>query len=86
MVMHELPEAKQISVLKDALRVAGKCIIIDSVAPLPKNAGGYGIRLVELTFGHDHKPNFKAFLSKGGIRSILEKSGLPIKIIHSSVF
>jgi ubiquinone/menaquinone biosynthesis C-methylase UbiE len=86
MVMHELTSAQQIRVLNEALRVAAKCIIIDSVAPLPKNAGGLGIRLVELTFGHDHNPNFKTFLSAGGISKILQQSGLPVKVEHTSLF
>jgi len=86
MVIHELPGAIQVLVLKEALRVARKGIIIDSVAPLPKNAGGIGIRFVELTFGHEHNPNFKAFLAAGGIRRILQESGLPINVEYSSVF
>jgi ubiquinone/menaquinone biosynthesis C-methylase UbiE len=86
MLMHELPRPQQVCVLKEALRVASKGIIIDSVSPLPKNAGGIGIRIVERTFGHDHNPNFKSFLATGGIRRILEESGLPVKVEHSSIF
>jgi ubiquinone/menaquinone biosynthesis C-methylase UbiE len=86
MLMHELPRPQQVSVLKEAMRVANKGIIIDAVTPLPKNTGGMGIRIVERTFGHDHNPNFKSFISTGGIRKILEESGLPVKIEHSSVF
>ena len=84
--MHELPVTQQVCVLKEALRVASNCIIIDSVTPLPKNADGIGIRIVERTFGHDHNGNFKSFLARGGIRRILEESGLPVKVEHSSVF
>ena len=84
--MHELPGVKQICILKEALRVSRKCIIIDSVAPLPKNAGGIGIRVVEATIGHDHNPNFKAFLAKGGIHGILQDSELHVKIEYTSVF
>ncbi len=86
MVMHELPKLQQARVLKEALRVARRGIIIDSVAPLPKNAGGIGIRIVERTFGRDHNPNFKAFLAAGGIRGMLQESGSPISIEYSSVF
>ncbi|HVO67826.1 MAG TPA: class I SAM-dependent methyltransferase [Syntrophales bacterium] len=86
MVMHELPRLQQIRVLKEALRVAKKGIIIDSVAPLPKNLGGIGIRIVERTFGRDHNPDFKAFLGAGGIHGLLQESGLPISVDHSSVF
>lgn len=86
MFMHELLRTQQLCVLKEALRVADKVIIIDAVTPLPKNAGGIGIRIVEKTFGHDHNPNFKSFIATGGIRGIIEESGLPIQIEHSSVF
>lgn len=86
MIMHELPRSQQVRVLTEALRVANKCIIIDSVVPLPKNAGGIGIRIVEATFGRDHNRNFKAFLAGGGIHGMLEGAGLPINVEHSSVF
>lgn len=86
MIMHELSRSQQIRVLTETLRVANKCIIIDSVVPLPKNAGGIGIRIVEATFGHDHNPNFKAFLANGGIRGMLTGCSLPINIEYTSVF
>jgi ubiquinone/menaquinone biosynthesis C-methylase UbiE len=86
MLMHELQRSQQISVLKEALRVARRGIIIDSVVPLPKNAGGIGYRIVEGTIGHDHNPNFKTYLANGGIRGILQESGFPVKIDYSSVF
>jgi ubiquinone/menaquinone biosynthesis C-methylase UbiE len=86
MLMHELPRPHQVRVLKEALRVASRIIIIDSAAPLPKNAGGIGIRLVEATFGRDHNPNFKAFLSAAGIVGIIKESALPVNVEHRSVF
>ena len=86
MLLHELPRPQQISVLKEAFRVAGRSIIIDSVSPLPKNVGGIGTRIVEATFGRDHNPNFKAFLASGGIMGVLKDSGLPITVVHRSVF
>jgi ubiquinone/menaquinone biosynthesis C-methylase UbiE len=86
MLVHELTRPQQTLVLKEALRVAGRAIIIDSVSPLPKNAGGIGIRLVEATFGRDHNPNFKAFLASAGIAGILRDSALPVSVEHRSVF
>jgi ubiquinone/menaquinone biosynthesis C-methylase UbiE len=65
-LMHELTEEKQSRVISEALRVAHKLIIIDSVAPLPKNLSGLGIRFVESTFGRGHNRNFKNFLKSGG--------------------
>ena len=86
MLIHELSRSQQVNVLREALRVAGRAIIIDSVAPLPKNLGGVGIRLVEATFGREHNPNFKAFLARGGIGGMLEQSSLPVYVEHRSVF
>ena len=86
MMMHELQRPQQIAVIKEALRVAQHGILVDSVVPLPKNAGGIGYRIVESTVGHDHYGNFKSYLANGGIRGILQESGLPIKIEYSSVF
>lgn len=86
MLMHELATPQQVCVLKEALRVATKAIIIDSISPLPKNAGGIGIRIVEGTFGHDHNQNFKVFLATGGIAGILKESALAITVEHRSIF
>jgi ubiquinone/menaquinone biosynthesis C-methylase UbiE len=86
MLLHELPPAQQVLVLKEALRVASRAIIIDSAAPLPRNIGGMGIRFVEATFGRDHNPNFKAFLGAAGIVGILKASELPISAEHRALF
>jgi len=86
MLMHELTRAERAAVLKEALRIARSAVIVDSVAPLPRNAGGLGIRLVEATFGRDHNPNFKAFLAAGGIASIFEDYGQPVSVVHRIEF
>jgi SAM-dependent methyltransferase len=72
-VMHELPMPQQALVLREALRVATRGIIVDAVSPLPWNVGGIGIRLIEATFGHDHNPNFRAFLATGGIWGVARR-------------
>jgi hypothetical protein len=61
-------------------------IIIDAAVPLPRNAGGIGIRIVEGTFGRDHNPNFRAFLGRGGIGGMLGESAGPIAVDHRGVF
>jgi ubiquinone/menaquinone biosynthesis C-methylase UbiE len=85
-LVHELTLQQQVRALKEALRVAQKVIIIDSAAPLPRNASGIGIRLVEALFGHEHNPRFKDYLSGGGMHGIFRSSELPIKLEYSSVF
>ena len=86
MMVHELPRAKQLKVLGEALRVANKVIIIDSACPLSKNLGGIGVRITEATFGHDHHQNFNDFLAGGGIGGLLKEFAPSICIEHRSVF
>ena len=85
-LIHELPREQQSRVLREAFRVADKIIIIDSNVPLPKNSSGHGIRIVEATFGRDHHRHFRSFLANGGIKGVLEYSGLPVTVVHRSVF
>jgi ubiquinone/menaquinone biosynthesis C-methylase UbiE len=86
MLVHELSGSQQTRVLREALRVARRAVIIDAVTPLPRNSEGIGIRLVEATFGRDHNPNFRAFLRGGGIGGLLKRAPLPVSIEHRSVF
>ncbi len=86
LLMHELSNEKRVRVLSEALRVADKAIIVDASVPLPKNARGLGVRFVEATFGRDHHGYFRNFLATGGIMGLLESSGLPIAIMHRSIF
>jgi len=85
-LFHELPRKDQLQVLSEALRVADKVIIADATVPLPKNLSGLGVRFVEATFGRDHHGHFRSFLAGGGIMGVLEHSGLPITVLHHSVF
>ena len=84
--IHELDATQQKQALSEALRVANKLIICDSVAPLPRNKGGFLIWLAETLFGHEHKPHFKRFLAQGGIKGLLNTTGLLARIEYSQVF
>lgn len=85
-VIHELPSNKQMNVIKEIMRVGRKTIILDSNAPLPKNAVGFVIRMIDATIGRDHYDNFKSYISSGGITGILERGGLTSQIIHRITF
>ncbi len=84
--IHELPQTLQVQALKEALRVAPRLIVADSTVPLPRNFNGFLIRFVEFVFGHDHWPHFKHYLAVGGIRGVLEESGLPCTIEQQVLF
>lgn len=85
-LIHELPRSQQLRVIGEALRVAKKTLIIDSVVPLPKNAGGIGIRIVEALFGRDHNQHFKSFLARGGIEDLVKNSMFPVTVQYRSLF
>lgn len=84
--IHELDAGQSQQAIKEALRLANKLIICDSVSPLPKNKGGFLIWLAETLFGYDHKPHFKRFLAQGGIQGLLNTMGLLPRIEYSQVF
>ncbi len=84
--IHEIPRAKELEVLREALRVAARVLIIDSAFPLPKNLGGMILRFVEGTIGRDHYHNFRAYLASGGIEGLLKEFAQPIRIEHRQVF
>lgn len=85
-VIHELPSDKQIKVINELVRVGRKTLILDSNTPLPKNAVGLVIRMLDATFGRDHYENFKSYIASGGILGILERAGLTSKITQRLVF
>jgi hypothetical protein len=66
--------------------VARYLLLIDARAPLPKNAEGLGIRLVEATFGHEHCHHFRQFLALGGIMSVVQDAAVAATVEHRSVF
>jgi len=86
LMIHELPSEKQIKVVNELMRIARKAIILDSNIPLPKNATGLVIRMLDATFGRDHYDNFKSYIASGGIIKILETAGLASKITQRFVF
>lgn len=84
--IHEHDEEKQKKLLNEAMRVARKLIICESVAPLPRNKGGFLVWFAETLFGHEHKEHFKRFLKQGGIAGLLRSLDLPYRIEHSEKF
>jgi SAM-dependent methyltransferase len=69
--MHEIPRDVQVGVLREALRVARQVVIADSTVPLPRNAYGLGIRVVEASFGLEHYNSLRRFLAGGGLMGIV---------------
>ncbi|MGE5814332.1 MAG: class I SAM-dependent methyltransferase [Acidobacteriota bacterium] len=86
LLLHELPRESRGQVVREGLRVARHLLLIDAQAPLPRNAEGLGIRLVEATFGHEHYHHFRDFLALGGLMTAVQDAKLATTVEHQSVF
>jgi SAM-dependent methyltransferase len=85
-LLHEVPRQKQIAVLNEALRVAKKVVVVDSLVPLPKNLHGIALRVVEALGGPEHYRSFADYLVAGGIGGILADSHVEASVAQRSVF
>jgi SAM-dependent methyltransferase len=85
-MIHELMPEQRLRVLEEALRVGSHVILFDSSAPLPWNLVGVFKRFIEISFGLDHYPQFRSYLSSGGIEGILEAAGRSESITDRATF
>jgi len=86
LIIHELSPESQIQMVKEAWRVGQKNLYVDSNAPLAWNFTGIMKRLFELAFGFEHFPQFRAYISSGGIMGIFESMQLTEKVEHRETF
>jgi demethylmenaquinone methyltransferase/2-methoxy-6-polyprenyl-1,4-benzoquinol methylase len=85
-LIHELPREKQLKVLREALRVARKVVLVDYKSPLPRNLGGALYGFTEATIGRDHYRNFRAFIAGGGFDGLFQVLPGPLCIEQRSLF
>jgi len=86
LIIHELNAQGQRQLVKEAWRVGRKSILVDSSAPLPWNVVGAMKRVLEVAFGFDHYPQFRSYLSSGGIMGILRVADLDNTIVHRELY
>ena len=77
-MIHEIPPADRNRILAETKLVAGKLIIGDYLAPLPKGFWTYLNKAVEFAAGSDHYKNFNLFVNAGGLLPLLERNGYKI--------
>lgn len=83
-VIHELSLDNQKRVVAEAFRVGERVLLFDSNVPLPWNMTGLVKRAIEISFGFEHYPQFRSFLSTGGIPGILDAAGISTKVTDVS--
>ena len=78
-ILHETSEEARDAILDGAKKVAGKLIIADYRAPLPRNIYGMMIGFVESIAGSEHNRNFKSWQANGGIDRFIVRHGLRVE-------
>lgn len=86
LILHELYAEAQQQLVKEAWRVGRQVILADSSAPLPWNVVGVVKRVMEVGFGLDHYPQFRAHVASGGIIGILRAAGLDQWVVHQELY
>lgn len=75
MGLHEMPAHVRSQVLPQLLRLAEKVVVVDFVAPMPRNFAGYRNRLIERLAGFRHYRGFKDYCQCGGLHTLIDQSG-----------
>jgi SAM-dependent methyltransferase len=77
-VLHEMDETVRQSLLEALSKVAHEIIVVDYLAPQPRNFTGIVNELIEYVAGWGHYRNFKSFLAAGGLAGLAKRVGLTI--------
>jgi len=77
-VLHEMPPADRVKVLKEMKQVANKIIIGDYITPTPKTLWGKLNVVVEFLAGSDHYNNFKLYVNSGGLLNLINEADLKL--------
>jgi len=79
MGLHELAQEIVVSMLKEAIRIAKRLLIVDYMTPLPINKFGLIARYLEINAGAEHFREFLQYNKKKTLESLLEDAGLVIE-------
>jgi SAM-dependent methyltransferase len=77
-VLHEMDETVRRSLLQALAKAAHEIIIVDYLAPQPRNFTGTVNELIEYVAGRGHYGNFKSFLGADGLVGLAKQVGLTI--------
>ncbi len=82
LALHEMPAETRVPLLHELARVARRIMVVDYNIPMPWNPCGLRNRIVELAAGPVHFREFRDFTRRGGLRTIVEGSGLESEREH----
>jgi hypothetical protein len=84
LVLHEMPEEERTALIKEAKKISGEIIIVEWLAPQPKNLSGKGTFLIEMMSTREHYRNFKQWHATGGVDGFVGRHGL--RVMQAEMF
>ncbi|MCF7808174.1 MAG: class I SAM-dependent methyltransferase [Candidatus Marinimicrobia bacterium] len=78
MVIHEMPEAKRLPVLKEMKRLGNQIILVDWIYPQTSTPKLISTHIVEFMAGWQHYAGFRSFMQGGGMPALLQEVGLEV--------
>ena len=79
MALHQFDPELQVPILKEAMKISDRIILLDYAVPLPQNYVGIASKLAEFLAGISHNRNFKKYSQAGGLNAILPANGIEIQ-------
>jgi SAM-dependent methyltransferase len=79
MVFHEMDASQRLPVLREMKRLASNLILVDYRVPAPTNLAVTMCRFIERLAGPRHFRNYTSFINGGGLLSLYETLGLPVR-------
>ncbi|MBL0888072.1 class I SAM-dependent methyltransferase [Myceligenerans indicum] len=79
LALHEMPRELRGPVLDRLLAVARRVMVVDFVAPMPRNVAGLRNRATELAAGWEHFAAFRDWQAQLGLGALLERTGATVE-------
>jgi SAM-dependent methyltransferase len=76
MLLHGVPHASRLQVVREALRVAARLLVMDYAAPLTRRPVGLLLRGIERASPPEHHAGFRDYLRRGGMPGLVGELGL----------
>lgn len=82
LVLHEMPLAAQVPVMREVSRVARQVLCVDFRAPMRWNVAGIRNRLFELAAGLEHYRAYRGFQRAGAAQGVARAAGLAYELVR----
>ncbi len=79
LALHEMPRDLRGAVLERLLTVARRVMVVDFVAPMPRNVAGARNRAAELVAGREHFAAFRDWQTQMGLGPLLEQADASVE-------